>query len=69
MENIVKGTNYGLLIDVDGPSQEAIVAALMSPGYRTVEVAVKYQGATKEFTFADFFKRLGFGPMKDKQGG
>jgi len=55
------GTAYGLYISLEGKSQEAIVKALMAPAKKTVEVAVKYQGVVKEFTFAEFFKRLGFG--------
>ena len=63
------GTAYGLYISLEGKSQDAIVKALMTPSCKTIEVAVKYQGEIKEFTFADFVKRLGFGPKKNKQGG
>lgn len=54
------GTAYGLLIDIDGKSEQVIVDALMADAEKTVEVAVKYRGVTREFTLADFFKRLGF---------
>lgn len=54
------GTVYGLFLSFDGPSQQAIVDALMKPAKKKVEVAVKYQGVMKEYTFAEFFKRLGF---------
>lgn len=54
------GTAYGLLINIDGPSERIIADALMAPADKTVEVAVKYRGATKEYTLTDFFKRLGF---------
>lgn len=53
-------TAYGLFLSFDGPSQQAIVDALMKPAEKEVEVAVKYRGVMKEYTFADFFRRLGF---------
>ena len=53
-------TAYGLLIDIDGKSEKVIVEALMAPAEKTVEVAVRYRGITKEYTMRDFFNRLGF---------
>lgn len=50
---------YGLFIDIDGPSAEAIVKTLMTPAEKTIEVAVRYRGVTKEYTLADFLSRLG----------
>lgn len=51
---------YGLYIMLDGPSALAIRNALMAPAHKKVEVAVKFNHITREFTFKDFLERLGF---------
>lgn len=53
------GTAYGVYIDIQG-SEEDIKKVLSAPADRTVEVAVKFKDIVKEFTMADFLKRLGF---------
>lgn len=49
----------GLLIDLDR-AKEIVSKVMMSDAKKIVEVMIKYQGITKEFTFAEFFERLGF---------
>lgn len=52
---------YGLYINVDMPWAEATAEALaMARAKKKAEVGVKYRGVMKEYTFVDFFTRLGF---------
>jgi len=53
-------TAYGLFLDIDGPLEESIRKALMAPANKTVEVAVRFRGVTKEYTIRDFLEALGF---------
>ena len=51
---------YGVYINLDGVSEKAIMELLAQPAEKKAEVAVSHNGVVKEFTFDDFFKRLGF---------
>lgn len=55
----------GLYISIDAQSEQIMIDALMKPARKKIEVAVRYLSVTKEFTFADFFRRLGFYDKKD----
>lgn len=51
-------TDYGLFIDVKDDWKEYFDS--LPHTHRKVEIAVRHNGVTKEFTFANFFKQLGF---------
>ncbi len=51
---------YGVYINIDGVSREAVAEMLVPPAEKKAEVAVSHHGVVKEFTFDDFFERLGF---------
>ena len=50
----------GLYISVDGDTEEIIKNILSCDSEKTTEVLVKFRGEQREFTFVDFFTRLGF---------
>ena len=51
---------YGVYINIDGISKQAIMEVLAAPADKKAEIAVCHRGVVKEFTFDDFFRRLGF---------
>ena len=51
---------YGLYIHIDAESEQVMRDTLMQPAHKTVEVSVKWRDEVREFTFAEFFERLGF---------
>ena len=51
----------GLYLNVDGDTEEIIKNIMSHDAEKTTEVLVKFRGEQKEFTFVDFFTRLGFG--------
>jgi hypothetical protein len=50
----------GLFVNVDGDMAKIMAAVLSSPAEKKIEVLVKFGGESREFTFVDFFTRLGF---------
>ena len=50
----------GLYVNVDGNTEEIIESLIRGDAEKTTEVLVRFRGKQKEFTFVDFFTRLGF---------
>jgi len=50
----------GLYVNIDGNTNKIIESLINSTAEHIIEVLVKFNGKTKEFTFVDFFTRLGF---------
>lgn len=51
---------FGLLISLTDEDIERCLEVSTKPANRNVEVLVRLNGEEKEFTFREFFKRLGF---------
>ena len=50
----------GLYISVDGNTERIIESLMRGDAEKKIEVLVKFRGEKREFTFVDFFTRLGF---------